>query len=383
MQTPLDVQVLGAVRDLGDDDWQAVTAGHGFYSSPRWLAFLEDDPWHDVWYVAVRDGATLLGVLPVYLRSGPGEAGADAFYDPATVFLAPAGVAGAEAWRPALLAGGRVGYETELLLRPGLTPERRREVLAAMTDRVARLAAAWGVDGTAFMYLTPEAADELSPVLDSRPLLADVSAAVPLAGCDTFDDYLGLLSGHRRRRIRHEMREFGRSGRTIRRAGLADNVEVLARLMAEHHGRYGLADDEKMLRIHLGAHAAHLGDLAQVLLCCDGRTVVGGLLAYEWDGTWYARAVGLADGLRGAYFDLVYYEPIRLAVERGITRYVVGPGTLDAKLNRGASLEPRWSLLTGSPRVASSLRTLSAVWNDRQIAHWQQRLGQLGHELPS
>jgi len=383
MQTPLDVQVLGAVQDLGDDDWQAVTAGRGFYSSPRWLAFLEDDPWHDVWYVAVREGPALLGVLPVYLRSGPGQAGADAFYDPATVLFEPAGVAGAEAWRPALLAGGRVGYETELLLRPGLTPGRRAEVLAAMTDRVARLGSAWGVDGTAFMYLTPAAAAELSPVLDAQPLLADVSAAVRLDGCDTFDDYLGLLSGHRRRRIRHEMREFRRDGLSIRPGGLADNVDVLARLMAEHHGRYGLADDEKMLRVHLAAHAAHLGDLARVLLCCDGRTVVGGLLAYEWDGTWYARAVGLADGLRGAYFELVYYEPIRLAVERGGTRYVVGPGTLDAKLNRGASLEVRWSLLTGSPRVAPGLRTLTGVWNDRQIPHWRQRLGQLGQELPS
>ena len=383
MQTPLDVQVLGAVQDLGDDDWQAVTAGRGFYSSPRWLAFLEDDPWHDVWYVAVREGPALLGVLPVYLRSGPGQAGADAFYDPATVLFEPAGVAGAEAWRPALLAGGRVGYETELLLRPGLTPGRRAEVLAAMTDRVARLGSAWGVDGTAFMYLTPAAAAELSPVLDAQPLLADVSAAVRLDGCDTFDDYLGLLSGHRRRRIRHEMREFRRDGLSIRPGGLADNVDVLARLMAEHHGRYGLADDEKMLRVHLAAHAAHLGDLARVLLCCDGRTVVGGLLAYEWDGTWYARAVGLADGLRGAYFELVYYEPIRLAVERGGTRYVVGPGTLDAKLNRGASLEVRWSLLTGSPRVAPALRTLTGVWNERQIPHWRQRLGQLGQELPS
>ena len=383
MQTPLDVQVLGAVQDLGDDDWQAVTAGRGFYSSPRWLAFLEDDPWHDVWYVAVREGPALLGVLPVYLRSGPGQAGADAFYDPATVLFEPAGVAGAEAWRPALLAGGRVGYETELLLRPGLTPGRRAEVLAAMTDRVARLGSAWGVDGTAFMYLTPAAAAELSPVLDAQPLLADVSAAVRLDGCDTFDDYLGLLSGHRRRRIRHEMREFRRDGLSIRPGGLADNVDVLARLMAEHHGRYGLADDEKMLRVHLAAHAAHLGDLARLLLCCDGRTVVGGLLAYEWDGTWYARAVGLADGLRGAYFELVYYEPIRLAVERGGTRYVVGPGTLDAKLNRGASLEVRWSLLTGSPRVAPALRTLTAVWNERQIPHWRQRLGQLGQELPS
>jgi predicted N-acyltransferase len=239
------------------------------------------------------------------------------------------------------------------------------------------------VDGTAFMYLTPAAAAELSPVLDAQPLLADVSAAVRLDGCDTFDDYLGLLSGHRRRRIRHEMREFRRDGLSIRPGGLADNVDVLARLMAEHHGRYGLADDEKMLRVHLAAHAAHLGDLARVLLCCDGRTVVGGLLAYEWDGTWYARAVGLADGLRGAYFELVYYEPIRLAVERGGTRYVVGPGTLDAKLNRGASLEVRWSLLTGSPRVAPALRTLTAVWNDRQIPHWRQRLGQLGQELPS
>jgi hypothetical protein len=380
MTATLTVHVLGAVDEITEADWRAVTRGRGFYSSPRWLRLVEDDPWHDVWYLAVRDEARLLGVLPVYLATGPRQAAVDAFYDPAAVFVEPSGAGDPARWRPALVAGGRAGYETELLLRPGLPAATRREVLAAIVARLRRLAKVWGVDATAFMYLTPDAARELGPVLGARPLLATASASVPLAGCDTFDDYLGRLGGHRRRRVRHEIQEFARGGLTIREARLSDTVGVLAPLLAEHHGRYGLAEDGAMLAAHLGRHAEHLDDLARVLLCQDGGRTVGALLAYEWEDGWYARAVGLADGLRGAYFNLVYYEPIRLAVQRGAARYAVGPSTIGAKVKRGAVLEPRWSLLDGTDRVAADISRLSAGWNDQQLKEWDEQLRQIGHE---
>jgi hypothetical protein len=381
MTATLTVQVIGAVDEIGDADWRAVTQGRGFYSSPRWLRFVEDDPWHDVWYLAVRDDVHLLGVLPVYLASGPDQAAIDAFYDPGAVFVEPAGLGDPARWRPALVAGGRAGYETELLLRPGLSASTRRDVLAAMVSRLRRLGKAWGAAATAFMYLTPDAARELAPVLGAQPLLATASSAIPLAGCATFDDYLDRLGGHRRRRVRHEILEFERSGLTIREARLSDTVGVLAPLLTEHHGRYGLTDSREMLAAHLGKHAEHLDDLAHVLLCQDGGTTVGALLAYEWEDGWYARAVGLADGLRGAYFNLVYYAPIRMAVERGAGRYVVGPSTIGAKVKRGAVLEPRWSLLDGTGHLADDLEQLSVSWNDQQRKEWDERLHQIGHEV--
>ena len=304
----------------------------------------------------------------------------DTFYDPGAVFVEPSGAGDPARWRPALVAGGRAGYETELLLRPDLDAGTRREVLAALVARLRKLAKVWGVDATAFMYLTPDAARELAPVLGAQPLLTTASSAVPLAGCTTFDDYLNRLGGHRRRRVRHEIVDFDRSGLTIREARLSDSVGLLASLLTEHHGRYGLTDSHEMLAAHLGKHAEHLDDLARVLLCQDGDRTVGALLAYEWEDGWYARAVGLADGLRGAYFNLVYYAPIRMAVERGAGRYVVGPSTIGAKVKRGAVLEPRFSLLDGTDRVVADIGRLSAGWNEQQRKEWDERLRQIGHE---
>jgi predicted N-acyltransferase len=237
------------------------------------------------------------------------------------------------------------------------------------------------------MYLTPSAAAELAPVVGTPLLLTDLTATVRLDGCDSFDDYLGRLTAHRRRRIGHEMREFAASGFDIRVARLADVVEVVAPLIASHHGRYGLSDSREMLAAHLSQHAEHLGDLGQVLLLSEhgGRTV-GALLIYEWADAWYARAVGLADGVRGqasAYFNLVYDAPIRRAVEHGMRRYVVGPSKLGAKVKRGADLEPRWSLLVGTGDLDAVVRRLSLGWNDRQLRGWQAELRGIGHELPA
>jgi predicted N-acyltransferase len=376
MPTGLDaltVQVRSAADDIDAADWRAVTAGRGFYSSPRWLAFLEADSRYDVWYLVVRDADAVLAVLPVYLDAGVVHAGVDAFYDPATVFNSA--LRDPSRWRPALLAGGRAGYETELLLLPGLPPAARQQVLSALVARLAKLAAAWGVDATALMYLSSDTAVELTSVTGASPLLTTVSAGIPLDGCDTFDDYLNGLSAHRRRRIRSEIRDFSSGGFTVRHTRLSESVDRIAPLLAEHHGRYGHADTPDMLGAHFTQQAEHLDDLSHVLLCSDGATTVGALLIYEWDRVWYARAVGFADGVRGqssAFFNLVYYLPIRAAIERGARGYEVGPSTIGAKVKRGAVLAPRWSLLIGPDDVADG-------WNDRELTRWSEELRTIGH----
>jgi predicted N-acyltransferase len=232
------------------------------------------------------------------------------------------------------------------------------------------------VDATALMYLSAEDAAELAPVTGARPMLTTVSAGIPLDGCDTFDDYLAGLSAHRRRRIRSEVRDFASGGFTVRHVRLSEAVDRIAGLLAEHHGRYGLADTPTMLGAHFAQHAEHLDDLSHVLLCSDGATTVGALLIYEWDHVWYARAVGFADGLRGqssAFFNLVYYLPIRAAIERGIRGYEVGPSTIGAKVKRGAVLTPKWSLLIGAGD------SIADTWNDVELARWSEELRTIGH----
>jgi uncharacterized protein len=366
-----EITVLDGIDQLDDVEWSTLATGRGLYSSAAWHRFLEADPSHDVWYVVARgpDGL-LLGVQPVYLHAGGPGGGVDRFYDPRVVF------GGEEPELPSatMLFGGRAGYETQLLLRPGLEPGARARVLNALVERCRKLGGAWGADGIASMYLTSAAASELAPAFGAgEPLITDVNAVIPLAGLDSFDDFLAGLSGHRRRRVAREIRDFEASSFRLRTGRLSEWHEVAGGLLAQLHRRHGHADTPDILAGHLAWQVDHLDALSRVIVCELAGTPVGFLLAYEWEGAWYARAAGFADGLRGAsalLFNVAYYAAIREALERGIRSYDVGPSSLKTKLLRGARLQPRWSLVD----VDALASVTGSAWNEAQLARWDAEL---------
>lgn len=365
----MQISVANGIEEFSAEEWSAV-AGSTFYAGRPWHDFLEADPSYDVWYVAARDDGVLLGVLPIHLHAGGPGGGVDHFYDPRRLFGD-----GPSSAAPSLLLGGRAGYETALTLRSGLTPAQRRDVLGALVARAREIARVWGADGVAGLYLTSTATRELAVVFDGDPLLTDVSAAIPLHGLATVDDFLATLSAHRRRRVAREMRDFAGSELRVRSGRLSDWLEPAAALLAQLHRRYGHADTPELLRFHLAAQAEHLDDYSRVLVCERAGAPVAFVLIYEWERVWYARAAGVADGMRGAssvLFNVVYYQAIAQALQRGIARYELGPSSLQTKLLRGARPQPRWSLIElGDPRP----RPAAA----QRLREWDAELARAGH----
>ncbi len=374
----MPVRVLDTVDAISAPDWCRLTQGCGLYSSRPWLRSLEDDPTHDVWYVtAYGDTGAAIGVLPVYLPSGLSQSGADSFYDPGGIFFS-GDPAAADRWRPALLAVGRAGYDGELLIDPALAPAQRNAVLAALTQRYAKIAQAWGVDGRAAMYLTAPAAGELAPHLHAQPLLTDLTTVLDLDGVHGVDDYLARLSTHRRGRVRRELRDFAASGLGLRWSTLGESAAAIAPLLAIHHQRYGHADTAAMLTMHLTMQAEALDDLSHVLLCEQAGQLLGALVAYEWDGVWYARVAAAGAGLRGqafAFFSMVFYAPLLAAIEHGARSYVLGPSGLQTKTKRGAGVRTRWSLLAGDGALGADVERLSARWPAHAAARWLSEEG--------
>jgi hypothetical protein len=107
--------------------------------------------------------------------------------------------------------------------------------------------------------------------------------------------------------------------------------------------------------------------------CRAGGTdrLVGLALAYRWRDTLYLRSVGFDyAALRDAYeyFNLVYYEPIRWAAGNGVRKMHFGVEAYDAKVRRGAVLQPLWAVLTSTAPQLSEVD--SAAWNSKSVESW-------------
>ncbi len=215
-----------------------------------------------------------------------------------------------------------------------------------------------------FAYLPPEAGPLLAELRrrDYPTGVVSVTTRLDLPG-DSFDDYLAGLSGRRRGQVRHEMRCFAKAGGTIDHASGADVAEQLplvARMenaLQRAHG-YAVGDDPYLVlnrtlaglfgpSLHLLRASLHGEPVATVTLLHVGDDLV-------------VRAFGGVDSPRAraavAYFNLVYYAPIRLALRLGARRVWFGPSALEAKRGRGLALVP----LAGAvgPGDAGSLRAL-------------------------
>ncbi len=254
----------------------------------------------------------------------------------------------ADPWRPALLLGSRSGYATRFAVDAGSLAQRRA-VVGWLMARAAELAEEWGAASLGCLWLTSHAAAELAPCL-SRPqdlVLAGPNSEIAL-GFDSFDGYLERLSWSRRRSARREMERFRASGLRVSRSRLSACLAELLPLAAQLQRRYGHEAETGALEQEYLAQARWLDDLGTVLLCRRGDELVGFALWFEWERTLYGRAAGFdyaGVGDSAAYFNLAFYEPIRLAIERGLSRLHLGMASWRAKWLRGASFDPTWSLI--------------------------------------
>lgn len=360
---PARLEEHAHIDAVGQADWEAVSAGCSLYSSYPWLRAVEDHGDAETRYLAVRSGHRLLGALPVYRFDDT----APPFYDPARLFSLPDWAPVARLTRPLLVGGTRDGYVTEALLRPDLAPVVARQVLGLLVDRfraMARAAGGWGE----LLYLTEPTARAMSPLLGRQDQLVtlDARARLRLDG-GGFDGYLRGLSRNRRTAIRREIRQFTASGCESSVARLSECHRVLGPLSAQFLRKYGHQMTAEQETRRLAEQAAALDDLSTVLLAAHGGRVVGFALFFRWGDTLYSRSVGFDDELArpaALYFNLVFYRAVEFASERGIRVIDYGCDAFEAKVNRGALLEPLSGMLLDVPSshgisdlVAASGRT--------------------------
>jgi len=111
-----------------------------------------------------------------------------------------------------------------------------------------------------------------------------------------------------------------------------------------------------------------------------GQTLLGMAVALDGGDALDLRLSAESDETRRGllYQHCLCYDPVRVAIEDRLTRIHLGPGSLYAKLLRGARLNTRMTLVRGlTPMARAAVRVLAPVTNARNAAKHRRLLSRI------
>lgn len=122
-----------------------------------------------------------------------------------------------------------------------------------------------------------------------------------------------------------------------------------------------------------------LGDRSHVLLAIRDGEIIGFTQFFAWNRVLYGRVRGLDDAIARAaarYYNLTSYHAIELAASLGCTALDLGCDSYEAKVRRGARLEPLWGLVLDAPWPPGTVAALRERERDRraELAAWDPAL---------
>ncbi len=220
----------------------------------------------------------------------------------------------------------------------------------------------------AVMGVPPDDRD-MARALQGRGYLQTL--ARPHATLRLADSWVGYLQGAARQsrnlvqNIRHEISRARREGVTIGEWNRAETAETeLCQLMAEHERR--LNDRAWQYRPGLLERLSQsLGAEFKVLVATTAAGVQGTIVVAVAGKRGYVKFPGLvaeSDRAGFMYFNLAFYEPIRLAISLGLESLDYGNGAYEAKIRRGCTVRANHLYVRPrNPLVRSLMRTSGAL----------------------
>jgi uncharacterized protein len=336
-------EVAASLDQFSQQEWDGLLPGSAFYGSYSWQRAVRRHEAFSVRYVAARDeSGQLLAALPLYTAA---TAPRERQFDPATIF----GTAGDGDFYPAAVVGVRAGYSTHFPFRPEPGTRPDGATMAALLERCQQEARGAAARGLSLLYLPQDVLARVTGVLQGAARVIPAGAdAVLRVNWRSFDEYQDGWPRNRRRGIARDIAAFRDSGCVLSRGRFADHYGEMAPLLASLQARYGALDSVPIIHQRLAEQAQILDDHAVCFFCWKRSAMVAFALFYEWESELYARVVGfdyeaLPEDSR-AYFSILFYEPIRFAIANKFRAIHYGRGTTEAKVRRGAILEPRWSV---------------------------------------
>lgn len=325
------------VADLADaaPAWDALGPPPTFYLDGRWMAAMSstvsDRPMVAV--AAGADGRPLAG-FPVHVQT----ASSYRLYDPWRAVGHPSP-------RYPVVTSVAPGFEAGVRWADGIGDGEAAAALGAALDEMEAFAAGAGAPATAFLYV-PDGGD---PVLDGALAgrgyeAAEVGADARLTvRWDDVEAYLADRPKKRRATLRGELRRFREAGMEVEVGGVDALTDDLAPLHAAWRAKHGSVVAVEDLLAQYAAVRAHVGPAMRMFVARRGGRPAAFSQFYEHGGVLYSRAAGFDyDATEGtfAYFNLIFYEPIRWAIANGIHEIRYSMGSPEAKVARGCHLVP-------------------------------------------
>lgn len=229
-----------------------------------------------------------------------------------------------------------------LLVDPALG---RAALLPAVAQIVEDFAREHELRGVHYLFTSAEEAD----LLEGRGYLRRLTyqPCWSNAAYESFDAFLARFRSKDRVKIRREIRRMQEQGVTIE-ARSGDDIEAAD--WEAMHGffqrtclLFGTGSD--YLKPGTWAHLFdHWRERIVLFLAFREGERIGGSLCVHKDGSLYGRYWGSVAQLNALYFNLAYYAPIRLAIERGWRRFFAGFGNTKTKYDRGLDPQPTHSV---------------------------------------
>ncbi len=268
---------------------------------------------------------------------------------------------------PLLTCTAPSGYSGGIAYSTAVSPDMKRQASRVLVSYLEDRRRAGEGAGLAFLYIAAGRDPFLEEALSSmghQSFVLDAQCVLDLEWA-TFDGYLGARSRKRREAIRREMRRCSERGLTFHVEDAGALTSELASLQVNVQRKHGHeVTVEDVLRRYAEVTRV-LGPWMRVgVLRRDDRPAAF-CLYFDVGDTYYMRAFGVDDDLVDrtdfAYFNTVYYGPIRQAVAEGKKRIHFGPGSYETKVARGCRVELLLAFFRfSSPAVAGFSKVAAA-----------------------
>jgi uncharacterized protein len=282
-------------------------------------------------YVVCKEGARVLGALCLYLKT---DSYGEYIFD---WEWARAYQQYGLSYYPKLVAAVPFTPATgpKLLLRHDVDVATRGRVAKALLEAAEELGTEYGVSSSHALYLPEHELGEFA----RRGFTVRHSLQFHWRnrGYETFSDYLGALSGKRRRQILRERRQLEGDGLEILHltgdALLPEHATLMYEFyLATQDGKWGVPYLNRMFFEEI---FRTMKDRTLLILALDqaGRPVAGALFLLK-DHSLFGRYWGAAEHVRNLHFELCYYQAIDFAIGRGFELFEAGAQG-EHKLARG------------------------------------------------